>query len=135
AYLSQFLRQNPGEFTSSTDDSGLFSNTRQGKKIALSSQNIVRRRDELKCQIAVVTGSGRGIGRAIALTLATAGAYTAVLARSQSEVAKTVAMIEEAGGRAQAFVADVTDAMAVGTTMAEIERSLGPVNLLVNNAA
>jgi len=134
-YLSQRRRQNPEEFTSSTDDSGLFSNTRQGKKIALSSQNIVRRRDELKGQIAVVTGSGRGIGRAIALTLATAGAYTAVLARSQSEVAKTVAMIEEAGGRAQAFVADVTDAMAVGTTMAEIEHSLGSVNLLVNNAA
>ena len=101
----------------------------------MSSQNIVRRGDELKGQIAVVTGGGRGIGRAIALTLAAAGACTAVLARSQSEVAKTVAMIEEAGGRAQAFVADVTDAMAVGTTMVEIERALGPVDLLVNNAA
>jgi NAD(P)-dependent dehydrogenase (short-subunit alcohol dehydrogenase family) len=44
-------------------------------------------------------------------------------------------MIEEAGGRAYAFVADVTDAMAVGTTMAEIERTLGPIRLLVNNAA
>ena len=95
----------------------------------------MRHRNELKGQIAVVTGSGRGIGRAIALTLATAGAYTAVLARSESEVAKTAATIEEAGGRARAFVADVTDAAAVGTAMVEIERALGPVDLLVNNAA
>jgi NAD(P)-dependent dehydrogenase (short-subunit alcohol dehydrogenase family)/uncharacterized protein YndB with AHSA1/START domain len=58
-----------------------------------------------------------------------------VLARSGSEMATTVAMIEQAGGRAQAFAMDVTDATAVRTTMAAIERSLGPVDLLVNNAA
>jgi NAD(P)-dependent dehydrogenase (short-subunit alcohol dehydrogenase family) len=89
----------------------------------------------LEGQIVVVTGGGRGIGRAIALALAAAGAYTVVLARSQSELAETVAMIQNSRGRAQAFSADVADAEAVRTTMATIERSLGPVNLLVNNAA
>lgn len=86
-------------------------------------------------QVAVVTGGGRGIGRAIALALATAGARTAVLARSESELDKTVQLIERAGGRAQAFVIDVTDALSVRATMGEVEKTLGPVNLLVNNAA
>jgi len=86
-------------------------------------------------QIAVVTGGGRGIGQAIALALATAGFCTAVLARSQSELDKTVQLIEHAGGRAQAFVADVTDVLTVQTAMRNIEQSLGPVDLLVNNAA
>jgi NAD(P)-dependent dehydrogenase (short-subunit alcohol dehydrogenase family)/uncharacterized protein YndB with AHSA1/START domain len=89
----------------------------------------------LRGQVAVVTGGGRGIGRAIALALATAGASTAVLARSQSELDKTVQLIEDAGGRGQAFVTDVTDVLTVRSAIAEIEQSLGPVDLLVNNAA
>lgn len=82
-----------------------------------------------------MTDGGRGIGRAIALALSAAGAYVAVLARSESELVETVAMIEQTGGRARAFAMDVTDASAVCTTMAAIERLLGPVDLLVNNAA
>jgi len=90
---------------------------------------------QLKGQVAVVTGGGRGIGRAIALALAAAGACVAVLARSRSELLETVGMIEQTRGLAQAFAMDVTDASAVCTTMAAIERLLGPVDLLVNNAA
>lgn len=89
----------------------------------------------LSGQVAAVTGGGRGIGRAIAATLSDAGATTAVLARSTSEINETAGMIEQAGGRARPFVADVTDAPAVHKTFQEIERSLGPVTLLVNNAA
>src|SRR5579859_2182230 len=89
---------------------------------------------KLSGQVAVVTGGGRGIGRAIALTLATAGARIAVLARSDSEVTETAEKIKQAGGQALAFVADVTDADAVSRTMEKIESSLGPVNLLVNDA-
>ena len=89
----------------------------------------------LSGQVAAVTGGGRGIGRAIAATLSAAGATTAVLARSASEIDKTARMIEQAGGRARPFVVDVTDAVTVERTLAEIERSLGPVTLLVNNAA
>jgi len=90
---------------------------------------------QLVGQVAAVTGGGRGIGRAIAATLSAAGATTAVLARSASEIDKTARMIEQAGGRARPFVVDVTDAVTVERTFAEIERSLGPVTLLVNNAA
>lgn len=90
---------------------------------------------ELSGQVAVVTGGGRGIGRAIAATLSEAGMTTAVLARSASEIAETARTIEQAGGRARPFAADVTDAAAVGRAFQEIERSLGSVAVLVNNAA
>ncbi len=85
-------------------------------------------------QVAVVTGGGRGIGRAVAQRLAAAGAAVAVIARSDSELAETVALIQQAGGRATALAADVTDLHAVRHAMQTIERSLGPVDLLVNSA-
>jgi NAD(P)-dependent dehydrogenase (short-subunit alcohol dehydrogenase family) len=89
----------------------------------------------LKEQIAVVTGGGRGIGRAVAKTLAHAGASVAVLARSSQELHETVGLITQDGGRAQAFVADATDAAAVARAFKEIERSMGAIDVLVNNAA
>lgn len=89
----------------------------------------------LSGHVAAVTGGGRGIGRAIAVTLSAAGATTAVLARSTSEIDETARMIEQVGGRARPFAVDVTDAVAVQRTFAEIEDSLGPITLLVNNAA
>src|SRR5215469_7710856 len=86
-------------------------------------------------QVAVVTGGGRGIGRAIAQALAGAGALVAVMARSKNEIDKTVQLIERAGqGRALAVAADVTDAAAGADAMKAVERELGPVDILVNNA-
>ena len=85
-------------------------------------------------QVAVVTGGGRGIGRAVAQTLAAAGAAVAVIARSQAELAETVALIQRDNGRAEAFVADVTLPDAVRRTIQAIERSCGPIDLLVNGA-
>ena len=86
-------------------------------------------------QVAIVTGGGRGIGRAIAEGLARAGAAVTVLARSEDELAETVRLIESSGGRAIAVVADVTDERAVQDAVERTERELGPVDLLVNNAA
>jgi NAD(P)-dependent dehydrogenase (short-subunit alcohol dehydrogenase family) len=88
----------------------------------------------LEGQVAVITGGGRGLGRAYAQTLAAAGAAVAVLARSADELAETVGLVRDAGGRSLSFPVDVADAAAVRTAFAEIERSLGPVDLLVNNA-
>lgn len=92
-------------------------------------------RRDLEGQVAVVTGGGRGIGRAIALTLASAGMSVAIIARSKSEIADTANLIERSGGCAQAHAVDVADQQQVRSAMAQIERSLGAARLLVNNAA
>ncbi|HLO00956.1 MAG TPA: SDR family NAD(P)-dependent oxidoreductase [Pyrinomonadaceae bacterium] len=89
---------------------------------------------KLTDQVCLVTGGGRGIGRAIALALAKAGAKVAVLARSQDELEETVALIGSMGGLAKAFSADITDAEKISDTIEKVEQSLGPIALLVNNA-
>ena len=85
-------------------------------------------------QVALVTGGGRGLGRAIALRLAAAGAHVAIVARSADQLAETVAQIKLTGGHGQAFVADVTDQHAVKAMAQAVEQDLGPISLLVNNA-
>jgi NAD(P)-dependent dehydrogenase (short-subunit alcohol dehydrogenase family) len=93
-----------------------------------------QRSARLKDQVALVTGGGRGIGRVIAQTLAAAGASVAVLSRSDEELAETVRLIEKTGGRAAAYPADVTETQAIQNAIRSIERSHGPIDVLVNNA-
>lgn len=83
--------------------------------------------------MAVVTGAGRGIGRAVSLAFAQAGAKVAAVARTRSEIEETVCLIQKSGA-GQAFAVDVTDASGVRRTMAKIEAALGPIDVLVNNA-
>jgi len=90
--------------------------------------------EELAGQVAIVTGGGRGIGRAIAQGLAGAGAAVTVTARSENQLNETVRLIHEAGGRALAVAADVTDPRGVARMVEATERRLGPVDLLINNA-
>jgi len=91
--------------------------------------------DGLVGRIALVTGGGRGIGRAISEQLAGAGAVVAVNYRRDAEAAKeTVAAIESAGGVARAYAASVDDADAMAAMVEAITADLGPVNLLVCNA-
>jgi len=90
---------------------------------------------ELRNQVTLVTGAGRGLGRAIAVTLAQAGAAVGVVARSETPLAETVGAIKQAGGEALAVIADVSDPAAVDRAARQVEAALGPVDLLVNNAA
>jgi NAD(P)-dependent dehydrogenase (short-subunit alcohol dehydrogenase family) len=89
---------------------------------------------DLRDEVAVVTGGGRGIGRAIALRLANAGAKVAVIARSENEIAETSRRIHQTGGQARPFAGDVTDADAMSSAFSAIERTFGSVSILVNNA-
>ena len=84
---------------------------------------------ELDGRVALVTGGGRGIGRRIALELAEAGMRVAVSARTASQAEETA---REAGGLA--IEADVSRRQDVERMVAEVERELGPIDLLVNNA-
>jgi 2-deoxy-D-gluconate 3-dehydrogenase len=85
-------------------------------------------------RVALVTGAGRGIGRAVALALAEAGAAVACVARSGDQVDAVAAAIGEAGGRACARPLDVTRAASIETAVREAETALGPIDVLVNNA-
>lgn len=92
---------------------------------------------------AIVTGASRGLGRATALALAAEGAAVAVVARTQQQwderlpgtIGETVAAIEEAGGTAVAIQADLLEREDIPRLVAQARDALGPITILVNNAA
>jgi NAD(P)-dependent dehydrogenase (short-subunit alcohol dehydrogenase family) len=85
-------------------------------------------------QVAVVTGGGRGFGRAIALGLAEAGAAVVVTARTADQLEETVQQIMEKGSRAHAVAGDVTLAEDVERVKRETEERFGPAGILIHNA-
>lgn len=85
-------------------------------------------------KVALVTGSARGIGRAIAVTLAERGHAVAVADLLEPEAAETAQAIESAGGRAIVVPIDVTDAGSVVRAVETAGNELGPISVLVNNA-
>ena len=89
----------------------------------------------LKGRVALVTGGSRGIGRAIAISLAEAGAAVAVnYLTKAAEAEAVVEAIRKQGSRALSVGADVSEAAAVKGMVSGIERELGPVDILINNA-
>jgi 3-oxoacyl-[acyl-carrier protein] reductase len=89
----------------------------------------------LNGKIALITGASRGIGRAIALKLASLGADIAVVYAGNTEkAAEVAALAREDGVRAEIFQCDVSDFAAVKATVDAVKNALGPVDILVNNA-
>lgn len=93
-------------------------------------------------QVAVITGAGRGIGRAIALTLAELGAHTVLCGRSRVALEQTAAVIRNSGGqssennsvKSSVIECDVTDLHAVEALGEHVERTFHRIDILVNNA-
>src|SRR5260370_21868816 len=91
---------------------------------------------ELSGRVAIVTGAGRNMGRAIAVALGEAGAEIVVNARSNLKEAEAAAGdIERTGGKALAITADVAEADAVANMVAAVASRFGRIDILVNNAA
>ena len=87
-------------------------------------------------KVALVTGGGKGIGGAISMALAREGADVAINFRSDADAARATAeAVEKSGRRALLVPADITDEEAVTELVAQVHSLLGPIDLLVNNAA
>ena len=86
-------------------------------------------------RVAIITGAGRGIGRAIAMRMAAEGASLVLVARTHAEVEETATACQEMGVRALARAADIADWAAVQDVTAGALKTFGHVDILVNNAA
>jgi len=88
----------------------------------------------LKDQVALITGSGRGIGRAIAKLFAKEGAAVFLTARTEKELAAVAREISESGGQAEYATADLTQDAACAHVVATAREKFGGISILVNNA-
>lgn len=90
--------------------------------------------ENLTGKIALVTGAGKGIGRAVALALATEGVHVGLLARTASQLETVAEELRALGVKAAVATADVADEAAVNAAVAYIQGELGPIDVLINNA-
>jgi 3-oxoacyl-[acyl-carrier protein] reductase len=98
------------------------------------TKTAISTRPPLAGQVAVITGAGRGIGRAIALTLAELGARTVLCGRSREALEQTSTAIQSNGGQSSVIECDVTDPHSVEALAERVERTFHRIDILVNNA-
>jgi NAD(P)-dependent dehydrogenase (short-subunit alcohol dehydrogenase family) len=87
-----------------------------------------------EAKVALITGAGRGIGRDIALRMAREGYSSGLIARTKSQLDETAELIRQAGGKAVVTPTDVSKRDQVVAAIATVERELGPIAVLINNA-
>ncbi len=90
---------------------------------------------KLKGKVTIITGSGRGLGRAAALAMAEEGARVVVLSRTEKEILETDALLKARGYESLPFVADITQQKDIKRVILETLSSFGRVDILMNNAA
>jgi 3-oxoacyl-[acyl-carrier protein] reductase len=90
--------------------------------------------ESLKGKIALVTGAGKGIGKAIALALAAEGVHVGLLARTTKDLEQLAQEIKALGVKTAVVTADVSDRIAIETAVAQVQSELGNVDILINNA-
>jgi 3-oxoacyl-[acyl-carrier protein] reductase len=91
--------------------------------------------ESLQGKVAIVTGAGRGIGRAFALALVAEGMRVGICARTKSQLDETVEAITAAGGVCHAAVTDLSNPGSIAEMVESVRETLGPIHILVNNAA
>src|SRR5512146_773225 len=89
---------------------------------------------KLEGKTAVITGAGRGLGKAMALALGAAGANLALVSRTAAQLEEVAREVKKAGGRAESFQADVSDEAPVRKLEREVLEAFGSVHILINNA-
>lgn len=90
--------------------------------------------ENLTGKVALVTGAGKGIGKAIAIALAHEGVHVGLLARSENQLTEVAAELQKLGVKTSIAAADVADEAAVNAAVAHITGELGAVDILINNA-
>ena len=90
---------------------------------------------ELSGKVAMISGGSKGLGAALARRFVAEGAAVSLCARNADELESVVREIEASGGRALGVVADVTSEQEMASWVAETRATLGPVNIMVNNAS
>lgn len=90
--------------------------------------------ESIKGKIALVTGAGKGIGRAVAIALANEGVHVGLMARTESDLQSLSKEIEAKGVKSAIAVADVSDIGSVNKAVSEIQNTLGNIDILINNA-
>lgn len=90
--------------------------------------------ESLAGKVALVTGAGKGIGRAIAVALAKEGVHVGLLARTESQLKEVAEEVTAAGVKASVVTADVADIASVNKAAAQVKQQLGAVDILINNA-
>jgi 2-hydroxycyclohexanecarboxyl-CoA dehydrogenase len=89
---------------------------------------------KFKGSTVIVTGAGRGIGRSVALRFAEEGAKVGLVARTEKELVETASRLDKEGARSLALPADITRRGMAESVIERVEKELGPVDVLVNNA-